>query len=363
MFQASLPIKFWGEAILTSAYLINRTPSAVLNNQSPHEVLHATTPSFDQLKVFGCLCYMHHRARDKDKFSARSRRCIFVGYPYNQKGWKVYDLDKKEFLISRDVIFHENIFPFATQAVSTPKSKTSPPVISSTSDDDWLVQELPVTIDRGSSDDIVTTVPHPVNSETAQPVTSPTEHSAQSETTEQSPDVSHDAAPRAVQLPVPENITMVESLGRGHRNKVPPAKFQDYVSHTVKCLQNPEETHLVLNCSTSLPSETIQGKVLYPVSHYVTNLSFSESQQTFLAAITTATEPKRYSEAIKHKVWCDSMKDEIVAQEENGTWDVTSLPPGKKVIPCQWIYRIKYNTDGTIRRHKSRLVACGKNKK
>lgn len=68
------------------------------------------------------------------------------------------------------------------------------------------------------------------------------------------------------------------------------------------------------------------------MSHYVSNVQFSESHQAFLAAISVATEPKRYSEAIKHKVWCDSMKDEIVAQENSGTWDIASLPPGKKAI-------------------------------
>ena len=53
------------------------------------------------------------------------------------------------------------------------------------------------------------------------------------------------------------------------------------------------------------------------------------------------------------------MKLEIDAHEDQGTWDVTTLPPGKTVIACQWIYKEKYNADGTIQRHKSRLVACG----
>ena len=53
------------------------------------------------------------------------------------------------------------------------------------------------------------------------------------------------------------------------------------------------------------------------------------------------------------------MKLEIDAHEDQGTWDVTTLPPGKTVIACQSIYKDKYNADGTIQRHKSRLVACG----
>ena len=95
LFQSKLPVKFWGEAVMTAAHLINRTPTKVLQGRSPYEMLHGTTPQYDHLRVFGSLCYTHHRSRDRDKFGPRSRRCIFTGYPFGQKGWKVYDLDKK----------------------------------------------------------------------------------------------------------------------------------------------------------------------------------------------------------------------------------------------------------------------------
>ncbi|KAK4391437.1 Retrovirus-related Pol polyprotein from transposon RE2 [Sesamum angolense] len=43
LFQAYLPIKFWGDAILTATYLINRTPSLKLNWKAPYELLHGST--------------------------------------------------------------------------------------------------------------------------------------------------------------------------------------------------------------------------------------------------------------------------------------------------------------------------------
>ena len=48
-----------------------------------------------------------------------------------------------------------------------------------------------------------------------------------------------------------------------------------------------------------------------------------------------------------------------MAHEELGTWDLATLPPGKTAIASKWVHRIKYNADGTIERHKSRLVGCG----
>ena len=48
----------------------------------------------------------------KDKFASRCRRCVFRGYPFRKKGWRVCDLEAYETFISRDVILYENQFPF-----------------------------------------------------------------------------------------------------------------------------------------------------------------------------------------------------------------------------------------------------------
>lgn len=49
LFEGNMPIRFWGEAILTASHLINRTPSAVLNNVSPYKLLYRTPPSYEHL--------------------------------------------------------------------------------------------------------------------------------------------------------------------------------------------------------------------------------------------------------------------------------------------------------------------------
>ncbi|XP_060675585.1 uncharacterized protein LOC132804998 [Ziziphus jujuba] len=111
-FQATLPIYFWGESVLAAAHLINRTPSPLLHNKTPFEILFGTPPSYEAIHTFGCLSFAHDQKSKGDKFASRSRKCVFLGYPFGKKGWKLFDLDKKEFFVSRDVKFFEDVFPF-----------------------------------------------------------------------------------------------------------------------------------------------------------------------------------------------------------------------------------------------------------
>ena len=53
------------------------------------------------------------------------------------------------------------------------------------------------------------------------------------------------------------------------------------------------------------------------------------------------------------------MKEEIDALSKNHTWDFVTLPPGKSVVGCKWIYKIKTRSDRSIERYKARLVAKG----
>ena len=108
LFQASLPTKFWGECVLTAAHLINEKPTKLLNGKTPYEVLYHQKPSYDSSKVFGTLCFAQNK-RSRDKLAPRERKCVFLGYPFGQKGWKVFNLETQELFASWNVILHENV--------------------------------------------------------------------------------------------------------------------------------------------------------------------------------------------------------------------------------------------------------------
>ncbi|TYK10877.1 Retrovirus-related Pol polyprotein from transposon TNT 1-94 [Cucumis melo var. makuwa] len=74
--NASLPLKFWGKAVQTACYLINRSPSTALNLKTPQEVWTGKAPSLEHLRVFGCATYAHVK---DGKLNKRALKCI-VGF-------------------------------------------------------------------------------------------------------------------------------------------------------------------------------------------------------------------------------------------------------------------------------------------
>jgi len=99
---------------------------SVLHGLTSHEGLFFVSLNLSHLRVLGCLCYIHYRDKSKDKFAPRSRRCVFSGYPFGKKGWKVMDLASRDVFVSQNVLFEEHIFPFKTTREETSASPPPP---------------------------------------------------------------------------------------------------------------------------------------------------------------------------------------------------------------------------------------------
>ena len=111
MYTTNVPYHFWGEAVLTAAYLINRMPSRVLEFQTPCEILLGVYPHTKLItripvKIFGCSVFVHKQ--NPSKLQPRSLKCIFLGYSPTQKGYKCYSPTLKRYFISKNVTFMEN---------------------------------------------------------------------------------------------------------------------------------------------------------------------------------------------------------------------------------------------------------------
>ncbi|XP_049391420.1 uncharacterized protein LOC125855737 [Solanum stenotomum] len=93
---------------------------------------------------------------------------------------------------------------------------------------------------------------------------------------------------------------------------------------------------------TDFVSLNIHQEVPYALSKYVSYGRLSKEYMAYIAASSSVTEPTTYLEASKDPRWIQAMKEEIEALNQNHTWDVVSLPKGKKSIGCRWVYKVKY---------------------
>jgi hypothetical protein len=109
--HAGLPNIFWAEAVSTAAYLRNRIPtSAFKRKMTPYERWYSRKPNLDHLKVFGCVAYAHIPDEERKKLDMKAEKLRFVGYSIQCKGYRLYDEEKRQIKIRRDVIFNESNF-------------------------------------------------------------------------------------------------------------------------------------------------------------------------------------------------------------------------------------------------------------
>ena len=63
--------------------------------------------------------------------------------------------------------------------------------------------------------------------------------------------------------------------------------------------------------------------------------------------------------ALSDPRWKQAMQAEFDALQINETWELVPKETTQKIIGNKWVFRVKYNPDGSISKHKARLVAKG----
>lgn len=129
MFTMHVPKYLWGDALLTSTYLINRLPSRPLNFKIPLSTLTMHYPQYIPyeipLKTFGCTAFIHFREHHRSKLDPRAIKTIFVGYSPTQKGHKCYCPQTRKFYVTYDVTFFEETPYFPSASVQGEKLNES----------------------------------------------------------------------------------------------------------------------------------------------------------------------------------------------------------------------------------------------
>ncbi|CAH9095979.1 unnamed protein product [Cuscuta epithymum] len=318
---SGLPKKFWGEAVNTATYLINRSPSVPLDGKCPEFVFSKTPLDLSNLKVFGCAAYVHQQT---DKLEPRSKKCIFLGYPEGVKGYRIWDRSQIGFkiIISRNVVFNEFDFPCLVKNVTEPD--LSPEGTTPSEVEPTQTTSNPLVNESGSPDATDLTNTMLDTPSTYSEVEQPTESNNNNENVhdefagDNSTDNNdfHETYSENLNL---ENYQLARDRTRRNIRKISDS-MTDYAFH------------------------------LYDTSLF----AFSVFETLDL------NEPRTYQEALasrESKNWLSAMQSEIDSLKLNKTWTLVPRTPNCSVVECKWLFKVKEEPNNI--RFKARLVAKG----
>nr|GEX50798.1 ribonuclease H-like domain-containing protein [Tanacetum cinerariifolium] len=289
-----------------------RLPSPVLNRKSPFDLIFNMKPALKHMRVFGCLCFATV-LNGHDKFGSRAEKYVLVGYASFKKGYKLFSLERKQFVYSRDVKFFEKVFPFKIkQSIDTNLNSQG---LDHVNFFNKIVHE-----NLDTSND-VTSIPASSQSDDEEVATS-AEHNAVPE----GDNVDHESVP----------TTTLPHVRRFERTSNFPSKYNEFI---------------------------IKSKVKYGLENFVSYVNLSSQNKCFSTELNKCFEPKNFYEASKDPHWNEAMNNEMDALYRNDTWEITDLPIGRKAIGGKWVYKIKYKSSGDFDRYKARYVAKGFNQK
>jgi hypothetical protein len=107
MSQTDLPLSFWGYALETTTFTLNKVPTKSVK-RTPYEMWIGKCPRLSFLKVWGCEAYV--KCLMSDKLTPKSDKCFFVGYPRETKGYYFYNQAEGKVFVARNGIFLEKEF-------------------------------------------------------------------------------------------------------------------------------------------------------------------------------------------------------------------------------------------------------------
>jgi hypothetical protein len=305
--SVGMPGPFWGEAVKTAVYLLNRAPSRSLKGMTPYQAWHGRAPAVHHLRIFGCVAHVKRLGPGITKLADRSVPGVFVGYEEGSKAYRVYDPKGKRLYITRDVAFEENrAWDWSS---SSGGQIAGPPA--------FIVDYS--TCEEGESS-------------TAASATT----SAAAENSPQNSAVAGYSPPTAA------------AAGPSARSESADTPSPAQVQFATPPSQDPN-----LDTDSDGPHRYRRVDDVYEATVPFQDL---DEESTCLLA---AEEPASVEEALEEECWREAMKEELRSIVDNNTWQLTALPGGHRAIGLKWVFKAKKNPAGEIVKHKARLVAKG----
>ena len=102
-----LPLSFWGYALETATFTLNRAPSKSVET-TPYELWFGKKPKLSFLQVWGCDAYV--KKFQPDKLEPKSEKCIFIEYPKEIVGYTFYHRSEGKTFVAKMDPFQRRSF-------------------------------------------------------------------------------------------------------------------------------------------------------------------------------------------------------------------------------------------------------------
>ena len=99
---------FWGEAINTACYILNRVSIRPLLSKTPYELYKGRKPNVSHLRSFGCKYFVLNNGKHPiGKMDVKSDEAILMGYALNSKAYRVFNKTSLVVEESIHIVFDE----------------------------------------------------------------------------------------------------------------------------------------------------------------------------------------------------------------------------------------------------------------
>ena len=323
---------FWGFAVLTAFYLLNRQHK---DSTACVPVCRVTQRpvSLAHLRVFGCPVWAHVPSARRSKFQPRAVKGVFVGYGPADV-YLVFNPASRRVMHSASVQFHETWRQALPERLPLPDPADDTAALSAALPGPGLQeeprpaepQEEPIALRLRSSAVAVPTTPAQLSPPVpAQPATQPTDMSS------------------AANIP-------------GHPARPVPTPFPDLSAVAGRPPSVPPPSPAPLTASSAL-GRPARATVRHDYSH---------AHARGFPAVSRVPVPvapqgvKAAAASPEHSHWRAAYNAEVLClHRQRVLGPLQPLPPGKTAIPSHIVFALKYNQDGSVSRYKARAVAGG----
>lgn len=302
LLDGNLEKQFWAEAVSTACYIRNRCVSKATNGQIPYTLWTGRKPTVSYFRKYGATGFILNKNKNRRKFDDRSMKGVLIGYSENAKAYRMWVAETEKIVVTRDVRFIEET-------------------------------ELKESLNEADDYKYYFSIEKDKVNELRKPVQM--EISTENKTVQSDEEKADSSVcPNSLESsPINNKGELQEKVKRGRPRIIRTGKPGR--PKKLKCDQK----------------DTTKLETTEDVEEEKEEIDCNLSEITMREAM----------ESKDSKEWIEAMKEEYSSLIRNNTWELTRRQPNMKVIGSKMVLTNKLNQDGTLNRHKARIVAKGYN--